>query len=480
VLTVALLGCAALAIAETGRSTMPGSNGRIAFESLRDGNREVYSMEPDGTDQRNLTANPAREAEPAWSPDGSQLAFVSNRDGNNEIYVMNADGTAQTRLTTNPAGELRPTWSPDGSKIAFSTDRDGNGEIYVMNADGTGQTNLTANGAADAWPSWSPDGTRIAFTRGNDIYVMNAVDGSGQVNLTNTPSTSEILPDWSPDGSRIAFVQPVLGGIEVMAPDGTGRTSVPTPGNLWTLDGWSPDGTKFLLTLAHAQLVIGVMKTDGTGLIVLTATPTNDQMGSWQPVRDTTPPVLRLPADIVVQASGPDGATVSFNVDATDDVDGPVAVTCEPSSGSRFPLGTTIVSCSASDSAGNRATGTFTVTVLYGWAGFFRPIENGVINVANSGSTIPIKFSLGGDQGLSIFFSDEYPNSATIPCSASLDETAIEEYATNSVSGLKYDAGNDQYIYTWKTERAWKGTCRQLIIRLRDGTYHRANFRFTK
>ena len=77
------------------------------------------------------------------------IAFTSDRDGNFEIYVMDADGTAQTNLTNNPASDAVPAWSPDGTKIAFFSDRDGNREIYVMDADGTNPTRLTSDPALD-------------------------------------------------------------------------------------------------------------------------------------------------------------------------------------------------------------------------------------------------------------------------------------------------------------------------------------------
>src|SRR3990172_7831398 len=86
------------------------------------------------------------------SPTGL-IAFESDRDGNREIYVMNADSTSQTRLTNNPASDINPSWSPDGTKIAFESTRDGNDQIYVMNADGTSQTRITTNTAS--YPSWS-------------------------------------------------------------------------------------------------------------------------------------------------------------------------------------------------------------------------------------------------------------------------------------------------------------------------------------
>ena len=86
----------------TAQAAFPGTNGKIAFESNRDGNEEIYVMNADGTNQTNLTNNAARDYVPAWSPDGSKIAFGSTRDGNDEIYVMNADGSGQVNLNERP------------------------------------------------------------------------------------------------------------------------------------------------------------------------------------------------------------------------------------------------------------------------------------------------------------------------------------------------------------------------------------------
>jgi hypothetical protein len=197
-------------------------------------------------------------------------------------------------------------------------------------------------------------------------------------------------------------------------------------------------------------------------------------------VQDTTAPSLNLPSNITTTAASNSSKVVSYSASATDLVDGPVTVNCSPASGSSFGVGTTTVNCSATDAHGNTANGSFTVTVNYNWTGFFQPIDNGVLNIAKAGSTIPVKFSLGGDQGLNIWYSSAYPNSGSISCNADPSVDAIEEYSTATVSGLKYDATANQYIYNWKTTSSWSGTCRQLIVRLGDGTYHRADFKFTK
>jgi dipeptidyl aminopeptidase/acylaminoacyl peptidase len=111
-------------------------------------------MNTDGTGQTGLTSNSAHDEAANWSSDSTKIAFNSDRDGNFEVYGMNADGTGQTNLTNNSAYDDWPKWSPDGTKMVFRSVRDGNSEIYVMNADGSNQTNLTNNSAEDVRPDW--------------------------------------------------------------------------------------------------------------------------------------------------------------------------------------------------------------------------------------------------------------------------------------------------------------------------------------
>ncbi len=79
--------------------------------------------------------------------------------------------------------------------------------------------------------------------------------------------------------------------------------------------------------------------------------------------------------------------------------------------------------------------------------------------------------------GLDIF-ADGYPRSSQIACDTSAPLDDIEQTVTAGASGLTYDPAADQYTYAWKTENVWKNTCRQLTVKLRDGTVHRASFRF--
>jgi Tol biopolymer transport system component len=197
-------GCYQVNANGTGRKRLPACiygwarDGRIAYSGDRS-NDEVFVANADWSGGRNLTRNPARDSEAAWSSDGSALAFTSDRDGNEEIYVMNADGSDPRNLTHWRGEDRRATWSPDGRRLAFMSERKGNSDIYVVNVDGSGLRRLTTNPGYDASPAWSPDGSTIAFEsqRGRiDIYLMKP-DGTRQRKLTNDRFGNS-TPAWAP------------------------------------------------------------------------------------------------------------------------------------------------------------------------------------------------------------------------------------------------------------------------------------------
>ena len=217
VLAACLLGLPMICVAQE----------KIAFASNRDGNYEIYAMNPDGSGQTRLTNNSANDSQPSFSLDGSKIAFASDREGNFKIFVMNANGSNLTRLTNNPQDDFSPSFSPDGTKITFVSKRDGNQEIYVMNADGTGQTRLTNDPGNDAKPSFSHDSTKIVFESlrvgNNDIYKID-VDGTNTVRLTDDPG-NDGNPTFRPDSSRIVFHTNRDGNYQIydMYGDGSGQ-----------------------------------------------------------------------------------------------------------------------------------------------------------------------------------------------------------------------------------------------------------------
>ena len=283
---------------------------RIVFASDRDGNREIYVMDIDGKNSRNLTNNRHADRSPSWSPDGKRIVFTSQRDGNWEIYVMDADGSNPRRLTENPKNDQFPSWSSDGERIAFMSDRDGadlHFDIYVMDADGGNPQNLTNNPFDERYPSWSPDGERIAFSarrEGNfenkfgityEIYVMDD-DGGNLQRLTNN-LTEDQYPAWSPDGKRIAFSARRDGHFEnqlgityeiyVMDADGQNEQRLTeNQQNDW-FPSWSPDGERVAFAADRkgdfANFEIYVIDNDGGNQRRLTENRVDDWSPSWSP-----------------------------------------------------------------------------------------------------------------------------------------------------------------------------------------------------
>jgi Tol biopolymer transport system component len=255
----------------------------MAFESDRDGNAEVYIMNPDGSDQKRLSNSPAADVGPAFSPDGNNVAFASDRDGDAEIYVMDADGSNQQMLTHNSATDTEPVFSPDGSMVAFASDRDGNFEVYVMDADGTNQTNLTNDAASSARAAFSPDGQKIVFESFRDgnaeVYIMNP-DGTGQTRLTNNPAYDG-QPVFLLDDSKIAFVSDRDGDAEIYVMDADGSNQQMLTHNSATdaypVAAFLSDGGKVAFASDRdGNPEVYVMDADGSNQKRLTSNPATD------------------------------------------------------------------------------------------------------------------------------------------------------------------------------------------------------------
>jgi TolB protein len=142
---------------------------RIAFQSNRRDPKskgyEIFTMNPDGTGVRRLTSHQptdtVTDAAPEWSPNGKRIAFQSNRDGDDDIWVMNADGSGLAQLTKNSIRDAKPSWSPDGKRIAFHRDveylGEVHGELFTMNVDGSDVRMLSVPSfkGFHGFPSWS-------------------------------------------------------------------------------------------------------------------------------------------------------------------------------------------------------------------------------------------------------------------------------------------------------------------------------------
>jgi Tol biopolymer transport system component len=226
---------------------------KLAFESDRDLFSDIFVMNADGSAQTNVTNNRAFDRSPTFGADGDKIAYdsnlstgVDNPTGDTEIFTVNLDGTDLRQLTNNTARDLHPDYAPDGRKLAFVSDRDFAPGVYTMNADGSKQRKSSrGSGVAFASPGWSPDGARIAFTSdqegGYDIYVMRA-NGSGQKRLTINGVPTDSGPVFSPDGAQIAFQTNRDGNFEIyaMSPNGEDQINLTNdPAGDFTPD-WQP------------------------------------------------------------------------------------------------------------------------------------------------------------------------------------------------------------------------------------------------
>lgn len=320
----------------------------------------------------------------------------------------------------------------------------------------------------------SPAGN--TFAEGPTTITWTATDAAG--NTTTANQTVTVIDNTVPTVTAPAAVTLYTGvgatlcGVNVAnlnATLGTGSASDNCPGVGAVTRSGVPAGNTFPL---------------GNTTVTYSATDAHGNSSSATQVVtviDNTPPVITPPANIVVQL--PLNSTATSMVvnypnpaTATDNCAGTITIGYSPASGSTFPVGPTTVTVTATDAHSNSSTATFTVTVLYNFTGFFSPVNNvPTLNAANAGKNIPVKFSLSGNKGLGIMAVDS-PYSVSFNCATNDPGVDIVETNQPGQSTLTYSP--DTYHYNWKTESSWAGTCRQLVVKLNDGSLHVANFKF--
>ena len=297
--TVRALSARALALAALagtliaagcGGSDAPGDD--MVFVSSRDGDYALYGMEADGgrqgrlTDEQGDPSTPsglAFQVDPAWSPDGRLVAFASSREGPSRLFTMAPDGTGLRRLTATAADDAGPAWSPDGTRIVFQ--RGDQGRLFVVPAGGGDARRVTRDLQAESDPAWSPDGRWIAYSRRasgtevREIWVVRP-DGSGRRQVTKLGAVS-VSPSWSPDGTRLAFAANRGGLFEIYAIglDGSGVRSLARAEDDAIEPAWSPDGSRIAFSRGGAIVTVDL---DGAEA-VLTDEANNDSSPAWNP-----------------------------------------------------------------------------------------------------------------------------------------------------------------------------------------------------
>lgn len=174
---------------------------RIVFFSDRGGDPDIYVMNAAGLGApRRLTYAKGIDGDPDFSPDGSLITFTSRRSGNYEIYLMNADGSNQHDVSTNPAEDIHSSFSPDGKRLVFRSNRDGRFDLYSMKLDGTGLVRLTNTRGSVRHPSYSPDGKYIVFHEvlrpGHASVMVVPAQGGRPIQLTDSKA-GNMNPSWT-------------------------------------------------------------------------------------------------------------------------------------------------------------------------------------------------------------------------------------------------------------------------------------------
>jgi len=192
----------------TAESVVSPDGKRIAFTSLKDGDLDIYVMNVDGTGLKRLTNTPGYDGGPWWSPDGTKIVYRSHHPADSaqlaqyrtllaanmvrpsqvELFVMNADGSDQRQITKLGGANFGPSWTHDGRRIIFASNyknpRSRNFDLFLVSIDGAGLEQLTTHGEFDGFPMFSPDGRKL-------IWASNR-------NGREVGETNIFVADWRP------------------------------------------------------------------------------------------------------------------------------------------------------------------------------------------------------------------------------------------------------------------------------------------
>lgn len=396
------------------------------------------------------------------------------------------------------------TWSPTASMTVgrqwHSAVRLGDGRILVAGGQTPGgfQTVATAEIYDPDAGTWTPTGsmTTARCCGGNSFLTLladgrvlaaGAYSGSANFIVPNGPAAEIYDPAtgvWSPTGpmssGRGGASYSLLADGRVLAAGGESGTAVYlASAELWdpATGTWSPTASLASARAFHAAAVLA------GGQVLVASGYAGSYITSAEifAIDDTAPTItITTPAD---GASYILGSTVLADYTCEDETGGSGLASCVGTVADGAPIDTATVGPKAftvdtADNAGNTDSLTHNYSTVFDFSGFFSPVDNPpVLNSVKAGQAIPVTFGLGGDHGLDILAAG-YPKSEPIGCNSTAEVDGIESTVTGGSSGLTYDPASQRYTYVWKTLKGWTGTCRQLVVKLSDGTSHRANFLF--
>jgi TolB protein len=263
---------------------------QISFSSRVGRFKELFVMDMDGSDIRQLTSERGLALSSAWSPSGNQLVYTSYRNRTPDLFLIDVDSGHARQITRSTELEIGAHFLNE-NQIVFSRTEGNESDIVVMNTDGSGMRKLTPpNRAIDVSPVPSPDGSRIVFCSnrggGPQIYVMG-VDGSSPQRVSFGASNYCTSPAWSPMGDKIAYVCRADGSFNLFVanPDGSNTVQLTSSGSNEDPE-FSPDGRylTFATTAFGGGFSVAIMKTDGTSMKQVTKSRGGDFEPAWGPM----------------------------------------------------------------------------------------------------------------------------------------------------------------------------------------------------
>jgi len=459
----------------------PGGSSDIFLRDLDDGTTEQISLDANGGD---LGAESDVELRVPISDDGRYVAFHSGADeivaGGNTPYLHVAVRDRQTGtneiVSVNDLGATgdsfseAPAMSSDGRYVAFFSSADNlvandtNGSYDVFVRDRIGGTTVRAsldssNEQSSGYKyraALSADGAFVAFLA-TDALVPNDTNGFEDIYVRDPSAPSVPAPESASGNVGPGGSVSTGGGVaSVGDPIDTTVTS-PTGGTISIVEAAPlgappPAGYTFL----GQQVTITAPPASVAAPLVIAFTVDSSVLGGTD---ETTLQLFRNGVPIAscggATAADPDPCIGGRERLA----DGDVRLTARTSAASVWSVG---------------------LRSPYAFTGFLQPVDDlPTLNRVKAGASIPVKFRLGGNQGMAVM-AGGYPRSAPITCQANTPVDAIEQTVTSGSSSLQFDASSGTYTYVWKTDKGWAGSCRQLVVRLADGSAHRASVQFTK
>jgi hypothetical protein len=368
---------------------------------------------------------------------GGRIVFARNVAGSSRIMVFDTASATTTEVDPQVT-TVRNNPAIGAGTVAFIDLANGTGDLYVADIGGSPAQQVTMDSRYDQNPNVSPEGTIVVFEScptdptSCDVWLAFRTQGAQWVWL---PVTDTPEPEANPDSDGDVIVYDAIRA---------GERDI-----YWQLISSAGNETRLELPgeQRNPSISNGIVSFESIAPGVSTADLFLYEIASNRLFQVTdTEGIDESLNDLFVLPNGNVRAVWAQGLFADRDVRGADLVLP--------PIGPT-----------------------YSFGGFLQPVDpRPILNLLKAGGAVPVKFSLGGDQGLDIF-SAGYPRSQVIACDSTADVDGIETTASPGGNSLTYDAASETYTYIWKTDKGWAGTCRQLVLGFTDGSIQRANFK---